>query len=81
MKTETILVGFIVAVVVTRLAQKKSLTDPKFILGVVGVSWGLAILNDIDSRIAARFALLIALSFLFVGNGGKEIFALLGDKK
>lgn len=81
MKTETILVGFIVAVVVTRLAQKKSLTDPKFILGVVGVSWGLAILNDIDSRIAARFALLIALSFLFVGNGGKEIFALLGAKK
>ena len=81
MKTETILVGFIVAVVVTRLAQKKSLTDPKFILGVVGVSWGLAILNDIDSRIAARFALLIALSFLFVGNGGKEIFALFGAKK
>lgn len=81
MKTETILVGFIVAVVVTRLAQKKSLTDPKFILGVVGVSWGLAILNDIDSRIAALFALLIAVSFLFVGNGGKEIFVLLGGKK
>lgn len=80
MKTETVLVGFLVAVVVTRLAQKKSLTDGKFILGVVGVSWGLAIINDIDSRIAAMFALLIALSYLFVGNGGSEIFKLMGGK-